>query len=522
MRLKKHLLPVVIVLTATLWGCESNFDEINENPNNPTEALPENIMPRAQQSSMDRLYSMSGMNGYIGSIWVQHFAKIQYPDEDRYNFSGRVPLVNNIWESFYAGTLEDLNQIININAESENPDTNTEAMAQIMMAWNFQVATDLWGDIPYSEALQGRAEDPINSPAYDPQEEIYAGLLSDLEEAADLIDTGSSPFGSGDLIYGGDMELWQKLANSLRLRLAMRMSEVDPETAESVISDIYESGDPVFTSNQDIAELTYQPYPYNNPVNEFSRTREDHKISQTILDWLDQLDDPRLRVYATPVRQPEDVENGVERDGEVYNGVENATADLPGLGEASTMGAYFLSPESPGVIMTYAEVEFIWAEAAARGWIPEDPEEHYENAITASMEMYNDARLSTALSNFPGDQAFNHQGLEAEEFPEGISDDEISEYLSQADVTWDDEGWEEQLAVQKWLSLYGQGAEAWYEWRRLDYPELEPGSEAILDEVPVRLNYPQLEQSLNEENYSTAVDRQGEDNLLTPVWWDVE
>lgn len=508
---------LILLLLIGLTACDSGFEEMNQNPNAPTEneEVPASlILPRAIQTSMDRLYSMSGLNGYVGAVWAQSYAKIQYVDEDRYDFSGRVSLVNNIWESFYSRSLEDLNQIRIAAADEDRP--NEEAIATILMAWNFHQLTDIWGDVPYSEALQG-VED--TSPAYDTQEDVYNGLLQDLTDAVDMIDVSSSPFGGEDLIYGGDMERWLKLANSLKLRMAMRLSEVDEGTAESVIQDVYDDGRH-FTSHDDNAQVDYLSYPDNNPVNDFSREREDHKVSKTTVDKLQELDDPRLRIYAVPVRSEDLREEGVTYQG-VQNGDENNS--LP-LGEASTMGAYFLAPESPGRIMTYDEVLFVLAEAAARGWLPDaNAEDLYYDAIRANMELYTQEELDRVLVSFPGDQAFNHQGLDASEFPEGITDEEIEAYLEQEEVQWDEGNWRELIGEQKWIALYSQGLETWIEWRRLGYPELEPGPTAVLDDVPRRLAYPVLEQSLNQSNRDEAVSRlNGDDTMLTPVWWDAE
>lgn len=533
MKLRITITTVVISVVALLFaGCDTGFDAMNENPNASTEAPIENVMPRAQKTSVDRLYSMSGLNGYVGAIWVQHYAKIQYVDEDKYDFSGRISLVNSIWQGFYSRSLEDLNQIIRINAESGVPNDNIEAMARILKAWNFHVLTDVWGDVPYTEALQGMAEEQIFLPKFDTQESIYLALLTELENAANLIDVDGTAIGGSDLIYGSDMGKWQKFANSLRLRIAMRLSEVAPNVAEKEISDIVTSGVPIFEDNTDIAALKYQSYPYNNPVNEFSRTRVDHKISRTSLNWLNDLNDPRLRIYAAPVENEDSVAvsagGAIEYMGHIYQGVRNGDKDnsLP-LGEASTMGPYFVAPSSPGVIMTYSEVEFILAEAAARGWITSDAETHYNAAIRASMEMYSQDNLDAVLSGFPGDLAFSHQNYDAAEFPAGITDAEITGYLNQTEVQFNNAGTLEdqleQIALQKWLALYGQGLEAWFEWRRFDYPVLTPGPEAVLDDVPVRLAYPVQEKSLNEANVNEAISRlSGTDNMLTPVWWDVD
>jgi hypothetical protein len=538
MMFKSKLYRLIVALLCVLCtgvvtiSCESGLDGLNDNPNAPTDVPSELILPQSQQRSVDRLYSMSGLNGYIGAIWAQSYAKIQYTEEDRYDFSGRISLINDLWESFYSTSLKDLYAIRDKASESGN--SNQEAVAEIMIAWNYQVITDLWGDVPFSEAVQGltdNAENRIINPAYDQQSDIYSGLLTMLEEAAGKIDVSSSPYGSEDLIYGGDMAKWQKFANSLRLRILMRMSQIDESAASSGINSILTSGAPIFESHADNAQLAYLPYPNNNPVNDFSRTREDHKISHTTLTWLDQLNDPRMRVYAVPMRNQDAEpttaiytdERGFNYQG-VINGAGNNSIDLP---SASTMGHYFLSPTSPGRIMTYNEVLFIRAEAAARGWTSEDARSLYNQAVSESMRLYTQDQLDPVLGSFPGDAAFNHQGFIASEFPSGITEQEITDYLVQADVAWNTgEGWSEankqKLAVQKWLGLYSQGLETWYEWRRLGYPELEPGPEAVLDEVPKRLSYPAIEQSLNNSNRMQAVERQGDDNFLTRVWWDVE
>lgn len=512
-------------------SCDTGLEGLNENPNEPTDVPSELILPQAIELSVDRLYSMSGLNGYVGAIWAQSYAKIQYPEEDQYDFSGRVSLINDIWESFYSETLKDLYQIRQKSINDEAP--NRQAIAEILIAWNFQMITDIWGDVPFSEAIQGgNLDEQIINPEYDPQSQIYDELLNMLENAANRIELGSSPYGQQDLIYEGDMLKWQKFANSLRLRLLMRMSEVNEAEASAGISDIIDGGAAIFESHEDNAKLEYMSYPNNNPVNDFARTREDHKVSHTTLTWLNELNDPRMRIYAVPMRNqdPDEVVTELYTDSRGYNyqGVLNGdvhnSIELP---NASTMGHYFVSPTSPGRIMTYNEVLFIRAEAAARGWTGEDAGSLYEEAVTESMRLYTEERIEPVLSDFPGDVAFSHQGFTTEEFPEGISEEEISEYLEQPEVQWNEGAdWsqenQEKLALQKWLGMYSQGLETWIEWRRLDYPDLEPGPEAVLNEVPRRLTYPAIEQSLNNSNRLEAVERQGDDNFLTRVWWDVD
>ncbi len=512
-------------------SCDAGLDGLNDNPNAPTDVPVELILPQAIENSMNRMYSMSGVNGYIGAIWAQSYAKVQYTDEDRYDFSGRITLINSVWQSYYATTLKDLN-IIRQKAITDG-NVNAQAIAEILMAWNYHQITDLWGDVPFSEALKGLEENPedrITTPRYDTQQDIYNGLLSMLEDAANRIDHGAGSVGSADLIFGGDMSKWEKLANSLRLRIYIRMSHVDEGAASTGIASIINSGVPLLESHDDNAELEYLPFPSNNPVNNFARTREDHKVSHTTLSRLNELNDPRMRIYAAPMRNQDAApthEIFTASNGYNYQGVINGDEDNSlGLAEASTMGHYFLSPTSPGRIMTYNEVLFIRAEAAARGFTGENAEELYHDAISASMTLYSSERIDPVLSSFPGDVAFNHQGFNADEFPEGISQAEIDDYLAQAEVAWvTGDGWSdanrERLSLQKWLALYSQGLETWSEWRRLGYPELSPGPLAVLEEVPRRIQYPTTEQSLNNANRQEAISRQGADNYVTRVWWDV-
>ncbi|MEX0660917.1 MAG: SusD/RagB family nutrient-binding outer membrane lipoprotein [Balneolaceae bacterium] len=519
-----------LFLMGVMISCEAGLDGLNDNPNAPSEVPLELVLPQAIENSVDRLYSMDGLNGYVGAVWAQSYAKIQYTEEDRYDFAGRVTLINNIWESFYSTTLKDLYAIRDAAIATENP--NSQAIAEILIAWNFQQITDIWGDIPYSEAIQGltdEGEERIISPAYDPQSEVYSGILTTLEDAVNRIDIGAAAPGQADLIYGGDMSKWEKFGNSLRLRIYLRMSEVNEADASAGISNIIDNGLPIFESHDDNAQLNYLAFPSNNPVNEFARTREDHKISNTALSILAELDDPRMRIYAVPMRtQDAEATTEIYTDsrGLNYQGVINASVDNSiSLSEASTMGHYFMAPTSPGRIMTYNEVLFIRAEAAARGWTTDIAEIQYTEAVEASLSLYSQERIEPVLSGFAGDAAYNYQGFDESEFPEGITEQEITDYLIQPEVLWDigagwSEGNQETLGIQKWLGLFGQGLETWFEWRRLGYPELTPGPEAVLDEVPRRLSYPAIEQSLNNANRQEAIQRQGADNFLTRVWWD--
>jgi hypothetical protein len=315
---------------------------------------------------------------------------------------------------------------------------------------------------------------------------VYEGLLNDLKTAETLLDPDGKPV-EGDIIYNGDIQLWKKFANSLRLRIALRIADREPEKAKEVINDLQKAGSNFINSNSEIAELNYFDPPNQNPLAELFLTRDDYRISKSIVDKLFQLKDPRLPVYAAPTEDPTP---------QTYVGIPNGLlvgdASELGFSKTSRPGSYFLEPHAPAVIMSYAEVLFDRAEAAARGFTKEDPEALYQQAITASLKQYD------------------------------IDQAAINDYLSQSSVKYDPGNFKKSIGVQKWIALFGQGLEAFAEWRRLDYPQLKPAVAGILNgKMPVRFIYPGTEQSLNRKNYQEAVSRQGPDLLTTHLWFDV-
>ncbi len=468
------LLPFAFVMGA----CEDNFEEINTNPNVPEVPTPSFVLTNALESTIDRQFGVEvSMDG--GDIIVQHLAKIQYPDEDAYFF--RTTTYQNIWNGFYAQGLEDFSSIVRLGEQQNNP--NYQAVGLIMRSYTFSLLTDIYGDIPYTEAL--RLKEGIVAPKYDKQQDVYKGILAELEQANTLINLSSNDI-SGDILFDGDMLQWKKFANSLRLRLAMRMIDADRAFAEPIIRQVLADDSNLIQSNDENAQLIYRgSAPNNNPINENRKTRDDHRVSKTLVTKLQALSDPRLAVFA------ELPEAGGDYVG-VQNGLDAETANGLGLSRTSKLGSYFTRAEAPGVLMTYSEVLFLTAEAIARGIISGNTEMIYMDAIQASMEQF------------------------------GITDnDAIEDYLAQPEIAYNPVNFKESIGNQKWVALFGQGLEAWSEYRRLDYPnDLKPGPEAALTRLPTRLRYPGNEQSVNLTNYQAAIANQGPDNLTTKLWWD--
>jgi len=474
----------LVALTFTAAACGNDLTGLNKNPNAPTDVDAEFLFPQGV-TSVVRLVRGAGFDLHLTSLWAQHYAKIQYVDEDWYQI--RPGDIDGYWTSFYAGGLQDLTTTI----EKAEADTrlgankgNFTAPPTIMKAWTFGAMTDVWGDIPYSEANLGAAG--TITPKYDTQASIYDGMLASLSAAtASIVPTGDS-YGSADPVYGGDMNKWRAFSNSLRLRYAMRLSKVNAAKAQTEFAAAMAAAGGVFTSNANNAQIVWPGDGTNdNPFFTNFRTRDDHRVSKAMVDTLKSLNDPRLAVYARPTAADPTQYVGVQ------NGLVTSDAAQLGLTRTSKIGLFFSSKSSPSVLMAYSEVLFIRAEAAARGW-GGNAAALYIEAITASMKVY------------------------------GISDAAIAAYLAQPAVVYNPATGLTQIALQKWISLFNQGSEAYAEWRRTGVPTLTPGPAAVTNPKVVarRLTYPLLEQSLNPANLTAAMTAQPGVKLEDRVWWD--
>lgn len=464
------------ILSVT-YSCKKELGKVNINPNAVENPQPSYLLTRAIKTAADAYWTVGGSNPT--NLFVQYWAAIQYTDQDRYIFTNTS--FQGIWTTLYSGSIVNLNKIMDLADQQDSP--NYKGVALVVRSWAYCLLTDAFGNIPYSESIQ--IQEHI-APKYDTQQEIYSGLLSDLKTAQSLLDP-NGPEIDGDIIYNGNISLWKKLDNALRLRIALRIADREPEKAGAVIDEIENAGKNYISSNNETAQLNYLSAPNDNPVAELFLTRDDYRISKTIVDQLVKLNDPRLPVYAAPTQDPTP---------QTYVGMPNGllVGDASALGftKTSRPGDYFLSPEAPAVIMSFAEVLFDRAEAAARRFTHEDAASLYDKAIAASLDQY------------------------------GINQAAIDQYLKQPAVKYDAANFKRSIGVQKWIALFGEGPEAFAEWRRLDYPKLEAARSGVLNgKMPLRFIYPGTEQSLNKNNYQKAVADQGADLLTTKLWFDV-
>lgn len=475
-RFKRGLIAAALLPVLGLGACDNDITSLNENPNAPTVVGPEYLLPSVIQEAVDQLLG-TGLDRGVASVWAQHYARLQYGSTDRYDLESTFS--DTYWADFWIEPLADVQQVIDLSTTRNRP--SFLAAGRIMKSWIFHNMTDLWGDIPYSEALAGDKAEGSTTPVYDTQASIYNAILTDLDGAADLL-AGSPSLGNADLIYGGSTAAWQKFANSLRLRVAMRLSETDPATASAQVAAAVADG--VFTGAADEAKLQFSgAAPNENPMYTAFRDRPgDYRVSVAMVDTLKSLADPRLTIYADPA----------ESDGE-YRGMPNGMNDSHGIGfsTVSKVGTWFLQPDAPAVILSYEEVLFLKAEAAARGWIAGDPATFYAMGVTAALQRF------------------------------GVSNAAIAAYLAQPRVAYNPATGLTQIALQKWIALYDQGLEAYAEYRRTGVPNLVAGPDNVNENmIPSRLPYPTTEQSLNRANLQAAMERQSGAGINVKLWWD--
>lgn len=475
MKLFKYIL-WVSGIAVVLTSCSKELERINKNPNEATSAQPDYLLTNGIKSNVDTYWGTDA-SMETSLLYVQYWAKIQYTDPDKY-----IPAatsIQTIWNNFYAQGVEDFSTLIQLGDTLHNP--NYKAVGIIMRSWIFQVLTDLYGDVPYSQAAN---IEKYLTPKYDNQRDIYLGLLAELKTAAGLITTTDNAIG-GDVLYNGDMNKWKKFANSLRLRIALRIADKEFDAAKAVFDEIGADNSGLIATNAENAQLVYLASPNQNPVAKNRETRSDYRISKTVVDLLRAYNDPRLAIYGAVPRDTNTVVG-------ITNGLPTDSASKLGFNKTSDVGAVFTATTAPAVIFNYAELLFIKAEAAQRGLLSGDAADLYRQAVTASLKQYN------------------------------LSDAAVATYLAQTSVAYDAANYRKSIGEQKWLALFGEGLEGFAEWRRLDYPVLKPAYAGVLDgKMPLRLTYPSAEQALNGANYKAAVANQGADQLVTRLWFDV-
>lgn len=475
MTMKKLLYLALIVLT--FGACTDNLTDLNVDTKKPTEVPSGTLFANATVELMDMMTS-TNVNINNLRLWAQHWAQTTYPDESNYelverNVNGRT------WNTLYATVLRDVAEARPLIQDdpflSDAEKANQLAMCDVMEVIAYTLLVDFFGDVPYSQALQ----EGVFLPTYDDDASVYNAMLDKLNGAINTL-SGDSGMGSYDLIYGGDADAWKKFANTYKLRLAIRLADSDDARAKSMVEAAVNSG--VFTSSADNFQIQYLSNPPNtNPLWEdlVQSGRSDFVAANTLVDYMNGLEDPRRDVYFSgPV---DSLGNPI---GGIYGAANNYNAN-------SQAGTILTDPELPGVFLSYTEVRFLLADAAERGYsVGGTTEEHYNAGITSSFDDWGVA------------------GADA--------------YLQNPDVAWSTApgNWKEKIAMQKWIALYNQGFEAWSTYRLYDAPAMNIADGAGTT-PPLRYTYPVSEFSVNGANVESAASAIGGDDLMTPIFWDV-
>ena len=474
--INKLLLFTLVFVFGTACG---DFDDLNVDPNEPTEIATANLVTQAMFRVADTYWSRD-MNFEYAMLLVQHFAQDEYTEESRYNLGAAD--FDNGWFLFYASGLADLrtakDRIVADASLSDAVRANQLAVVSIIESFAFQVVTDIWGDVPYSQAL-----DPLTyeQPVYDDQSEIYSSLISTVSSAVSSITVGTNGFSaSEDIIFGGDMDGWQKFGNALLLRMGMRIADVNSTLASStvsaalagnIIASTAEEANLIFLVNDDLAN------PFYVDAAAVGGNRDDFRITDVLLGTLQSMGDPRETLYADPTPTGTYV-------GMPYGLIDGDAFNLKG--STSRFHESIRAADAPAHLLRYSEVKFLEAEAIERGFVAGDAATAYNDGVTASM---NEWGITDAIA--------------------------IDDYLTANPYNATD--WRASIGLQMWLALYTNGLEAWATWRRLDEPELVVPTDAFETYIPVRGLYPTDEDATNQSNMlSVGYD----DEMDSRVWWD--
>lgn len=509
MKMKRFFLPIITVLL--LGSCTKDFDTINEDPTRGTTIAPGQQLAGAayfltggREAGYPNLHLFQPMVQYVGGAYSQRaggkFVRADFVTE-------------RVWEIFYNRSLKQLQDMLYHAAK--NPEhVNYVAAGRILKVYIFSILTDTYGDVPYFEA--GMAfYNKIYTPRYDKQENIYNDLFKELDEAVKQFDDSKTKI-QNDIVYQGNPEKWKKLANSLRLRLGMRLTKINETKARQEVLAALTAG--TFTSADDNFKMIHEDFAFPDlRANGYAQAlREESSFNYvhgttTFVSYLKAEKDPRLASFF------------INRDGsgKDITHLTNYLPIVPGLywyddwadfkaadgtniphgNKYCKINTPFFQQQSPFLHLGYAEVEFLKAEAAARGWSGADANQHYQQGIRAAMKQ---------LELYPGMTPVGTQ--------------QVTDFVNAHTLTAGKEL--EQINMQKWVALFPNGYEAYANMRRTGFPVTQPvkdpQGESVTGRVmPRRLFYPASEIFNNTKNYQEAIDRLGgENDWLKKVWWD--
>ena len=476
----------LIWVTAMIMAFTScyDFEEINTDPTRLTTIDASSLLTQVAFDAGRRSRSYGTIGNYIGQYWTNTSLIDQ---RHRYDFRGSDS--EAVYDVIYGIRYDifDLKQ----RAINEGLDDYLAA-GLILDVYLTNYLTDVFGPVPFNESVQG---DQLNfTPKFDMQEEIYRANLDSLDKAYGLLETrpGGNFIRGGDPFYFGDNEKWRKLSNSLKLRMLMKMINVDP-SLQSAIATLINSGE-LIASDDETCAIIYDGRFGLEPANA-TGTAGSVALAETFAELLHETLDPRRpKIAALGVDTNGDTIN-VDNDGNpIYLGVPSGE-DPDIIREFNGLAAPFTGLNgvtAPSVLLSYAEVEFYIAEAVLQGYVTGDAATHYEAGIRSNCLWW------------------------------GVEADEIDNHLAKTKVELspDKEAALNQVWRESYINFYYQGYDGWLNFRRVRFPEFNIGSAMLTDQIMERMVYPPLLKAVNEANYTDAVNRLDKgDDLLSGGWW---
>jgi hypothetical protein len=495
-------------------SCTKDFQAQNTNPNAVSTPTPGFVFTK---SLYDGMGAATGPYGGSGMYLLQGTMQYTTSYNDVAGFGSKyvasqITQTNGAFSAAYPNQINEIGIVIKA-VKSDPAKVNLLAAARIWRVFCFSKLTDLYGDVPYSQAGLGY-DSSLYKPAYDAQQSIYANMLSELDGAASSLDAGKTTFGAADIIYGGSTAQWKKFAYSLMLRLAMRMTKVDIASAQTWATKAIAGG--VITADADMAKMPYlssgqiinqNPMAYNLWNSDYiaqngNTNTEGGKYQDVWINYLKSTNDPRLPIISIVYNAGvPDTSVGIQKG--MPSNINNVKpANFVTYSEPNPKTVLLLG--SPQLIFTPAESYFLLTEAALRGW-------------------YSGATAATLYTN--GVQAALRQWAVIGGAAGTITSGAMNAYVTANPLntagSFDQQM--NQVYTQFWVSIFPNATESFASYRRTGYPALTPNNypgNATGGQIFRRMLYPTVEQNLNGDAYKAAVARQGADDLMTRVWWD--
>lgn len=512
------MITAVFVLLFTFSACdEDKLLELNVNKNAVTDMDMSYLFSYATLRIGAEYENTRALMLYASTM-IQHTSSLaSYFSGDKYYYNAQYS--GAYMETQYTNVIKLLQHVINETADVPEQ-ANLNAASMVLKAYVLQRMTDLYGDIPYSQAGNGLVSQEYWFPAYDPQQSVYYAMMDDVKAARDKFSATANPLGIQDFIYSGDIDLWKKFANALLMRMALRISNVDAAKAEDVFTEAYAGA---FESVSDNAMIHYAEGPQGvnrNGLNDgywnTYKYSKDCKVSKTFIDWMLANNDPRLMIITGGIGDPESAASWITDPAaqrgmpngytastikNVLDGSDDAVFDAQGNKMFSMLNIKYMDWSDPYLLITYGETELMKAEAAVKGWISGDAAVYFANGVKGAIDSWADFDAGFVRTNA-----------------------EIADYISGRGFAAASNNDKLRLIGEEyWAATYLNDIESYANWRRTGYPALTPTQDPNryeANEIPRRLKYWESEIANNPTNYASAIGRMGGDDFMTRVWWD--